>query len=146
MKNLIEQNRKTIVRFFESFTMGNDTDFESNLICEDVQFILSFAKLDGLTMVKNLFKTERIVFEDLKYNIKLEDVVVEESKGAAFWNMTGKQVGTFNGVPASFNEVNVPGASLFSFDESGKIKEIHIQIDLLSLMTQINGVKKLYDF
>lgn len=144
--NLIEQNRKTIVRFFESFTMGNDTDFESNFICEDVQFILSFAKLNGLPMVINLFNTERKVFEGLKYNIKIEDVVVEDAKGTAFWNMTGKQVGAFNGVPASFNEVDVPGASLFIFDDSGKIKEIHIQIDLLSLMTQINGIKKLFDF
>jgi len=144
--NRLEQNKKTIVRFFESFTMGNDFDFESNWIREDIQFILSFAHLDGLTMVKNLFQTEKNVFEDLKYNIVESDVIVEEFSGAAFWNMTGKQVGTFNGVPASLNQVNVPGASLFSFDVTGKIKEIRIQIDLLSLMTQINGVKKLYDF
>jgi len=144
--NLLEQNKKTIIRFIESFTMGSDLEFESNWIREDVQYILSFARLDGLTQVKNLFQAERNIFENLKYNIVESDVIVEDFSGAAFWNMTGKQVGTFNGVPASFNEVNVPGASLFSFDETGKIKEIRNQIDLLSLFTQINGITKLYDF
>jgi hypothetical protein len=126
--------------------MGNDLDFESNLISDKVQFILSFARLDGLSMVKNLFQTERNSFEELKYTVSESQIVVEEFKGSAFWNMTGRQIGPFNGVPASFNQVNVPGSSLFNFDESGKITAIHIQIDLLSLLTQINGVKKLYDF
>lgn len=144
--NRLEQNKKTIIRFIESFTMGRDLEFESNWIREDIQYILSFALLDGLTQVKNLFQAERNIFENLKYNIVESDVIVEEFSGAAFWNMTGKQVGTFNGIPASFNEVNVPGVSLFSFDETGKIKEIRNQIDLFSLLTQINGITKLYDF
>jgi len=144
--NRIEQNKITIIRFFECFTHDASLEFQENWIHEDVQFILSFAHLSGLTQVKNLFLKERSVFENLKYNLVQSNIVVEEFSGAAFWNMTGKQVYSWNGIPATFNEVNVPGASLFSFDDNGKIKEVRIQIDMFSFMTQLNAIKKLYDF
>lgn len=48
----------------------------------------------------------------LEYNLVDSDIVVEEFSGAAFWNMTGKQVYSWNGIPATFNEINVPVASI----------------------------------
>ena len=144
--NRLEQNKSTIIRFFECFSNESNFEFEENWIREDVQFILSFAQVAGLTQVRNLIQKERSVFENLKYTIIDSGLVLEEFSGAAFWLMTGKQVKSWNGIPATFNEINVSGATLFSFDVDGKIKEIQIQIDLLSLMSQINGIKKLYDF
>jgi predicted ester cyclase len=144
--NQLQQNKSTIIRFFECFSNDANLEFEENWIHKDVQFILSFSHVDGLTQVRNLIQKERSVFENLKYTIIDSGLVLEEFSGAAFWLMTGKQVDSWNGIPATCNEINVSGASLFSFDVDGKIKEIRIQIDLLSLMSQINGITKLYDF
>jgi hypothetical protein len=36
--------------------------------------------------------------------------------------------------------------SFFRFNEEGKINEVRVQNDVISLMNQIGGIKKLYEF
>jgi len=140
----LERNRNTIIRFFATQSSGIDFDFENDCISEDIQFILPFTILKGRESIRNLFQAERDIWQGLNYAILRENVIVESNKGAAFWNMSGKQIGVFHNVPPTQTDINIGGCSLFKFNEEGKITEIKIQIDLMNLMLQIKGIEVLY--
>ena len=72
--------------------------------------------------------------------------MAEDLKAANFWRMDSKHIGTWRNVPASNNVVSISGMTFFRFNEEGKIIEARVQNDVMSLMVQINGIKKLYDF
>lgn len=146
--NLIEKNTEAVHQFYEIVWSKGDIKLAQEICAPDLQFILAFAHLDGLDAFIKLVEKNRAIFENLTYSIPdpNTDIVVTETKAAAFWQMSAKHIGTWRNVPASDKNVGIFGMSFFRFNEEGKINEVRVQNDVMSLMNQIGGIKKLYDF
>lgn len=144
--NRIERNTEAVRQFLEVVWSFGDLKLAEEIVAPDFQFILAFAHLDGRDAFMALVDRNRSIFENLKYAVAEGDIVAEELKAAAFWQMSAKHIGTWRNVPASNRNVAISGMSFFRFNEEGKINEVRVQNDVMSLMTQIDGIKKLYDF
>jgi steroid delta-isomerase-like uncharacterized protein len=144
--NRIEKNTETVRQFYEAIWSRGDLIIAKELLSPDIQFILAFAHIDGFEAFSTLVNKNRIVFENLIYTVTDGDIVAEEMKAAAYWTMTSKHIGTWRNVPGSNKNVSIEGMSFFRFNEKGQINEVRVQNDVMSLMTQIDGIKKLYDF
>ncbi|RDB02705.1 ester cyclase [Runella aurantiaca] len=143
----IEQNRVAIRQFLEDVWSKGNVEIAEKIIDPNFQFILAFAHLDGRAAFMGLVERNRSIFENLTYSVESEDdIVADDTKGAAFWAMKSKHIGTWRNVPASYKDVAINGMTLFRFNEEGKIYEAKVQNDVMSLMSQIGGIKKLYDF
>jgi steroid delta-isomerase-like uncharacterized protein len=146
--NRIEKNTEAVRQFYEIVWSKGDIKLAQEICAPDLQFILAFAHLDGLDAFIKLVEKNRAIFENLTYTIPdpNTDIVVTETKAAAFWQMSAKHIGTWRNVPASDKNVGIFGMSFFRFNEEGKINEVRVQNDVMSLMNQIGGIKKLFDF
>ena len=146
--NTIEKNTEAALQFYELVWSKGDFKVAKEICAPDLQFILAFAHLDGLDAFITLVEKNRAIFENLTYVVPNPntDIVVSETKAAAFWQMSAKHIDTWRNVPASNKNVSINGMSFFRFNEEGKINEVRVQNDVMSLMHQIGGIKKLYDF
>jgi hypothetical protein len=144
--NRIEKNSASVRQFLEVIWSGGDLKLAEEIVAPDLQFILAFAHLDGRDAFLALVEKNRGIFENLKYVVAEGDIIAEEMKAAAFWQMSAKHIGTWRNVPASDKNVGISGMSFFRFNEEGKINEVRVQNDVMSLMNQIGGIKKLFDF
>lgn len=142
----IEQNTKTVREFMELVWSKGDVAVAERIVDPNFQFILAFAHLDGRDAFMGLVDRNRHIFENLTYSVEPDDIVAEERKAAVFWRMDSKHIGTWRNVPASNKVVWIYGMSFFRFNEAGKLTECRVQNDVMSLMNQIGGIKKLYDF
>ena len=144
--NRIEKNTEAVRQYFEVIWSLGDLKLAEEIVAPDLQFILAFAQLDGLDDFMALVEKNRTIFENLTYTVAEGDIIAEEMKAAAFWQLSAKHIGTWRNVPASNRNVTISGMSFFRFNEEGKINEVRVQNDVISLMNQIGGIKKLYEF
>jgi len=142
----IEENTKTVREFMELVWSKGEIEVAERIVDPNFQFILAFAHLDGREAFLGLVNRNRGVFENLTYTVAPDDIVAEELKAATFWTMSSKHIGTWRNVPASNKDVAIQGMTFFRFNDEGKLIEARVQNDVMSLMTQIGGIKKLYDF
>ncbi|GAB2558164.1 ester cyclase [Spirosoma aerophilum] len=142
----IEQNTKTVREFMELVWSKGDVDVAERIVDPNFQFLLAFAHLDGRDAFMGLVDRNRHIFENLTYSVEPDDIVAEDFKAAVFWRMDSKHIGTWRNVPASNKVVWINGMSFFRFNEAGQLTECRVQNDVMSLMNQIGGIKKLYDF
>lgn len=139
------ENENTVRRFYGDVWSRGDLAAADEILDPDVQFILSFAHLDGREALKRLVQANRVVFQDLTYDCAPDDVVADETKAVGYWTMTSRHVGEWRKVPASHKDVSIQGMSFFRFTPEGKIREVRVQNDVLGLMRQIGGVRMVYD-
>ncbi len=68
------------------------------------------------------------------------ETISTANAAASRGTVAGKHTGTFNGIPASNNDVNVDWISFATVDANGKISALHVQFNQVVFMTQL-GVK-----
>lgn len=143
----IEKNRQTIIRFLREVWSKADLETVDEILDPDFKFILAFAVIENREGFKKLLAVNHTVFQNLTYHVDDDegDVVADESRGAGFWRMTSKHIGTWRNVPASNADVNIKGITFFKFSPEGRLTEARVQNDVLSMMKQIGGVKMLYE-
>jgi steroid delta-isomerase-like uncharacterized protein len=88
----------------------------------------------GLENYKGHIRNCRSGFPDLKFTI--EDVIAERNEVVLHWKAHGTHRGDFLGMPATNKSANVQGTSICRF-ERGKIAEVWVDWNLLSLMEQL---------
>ena len=137
------ENETTIRRFFDDIWSKGDTNAIDELIDLDFKFVLAFAKFDTRDAFKKLVENNRNVFENLTY--VPNDIVADETKGAGWWTMSSKHVGTWRHVPASNKQVSIEGVSFFWFTPEGKLAKAVVENDVMGLMRQIGGVTMPYE-
>lgn len=142
----IEQNTQSAREFLEKVWSQGDRTVAERIIDPDFRFLLAFSHLDGRDTFLALVEKNRDTFENLTYSVAPDDIVAEELKAVAYWTMTFRHVKPWRNIPASNKQVSVDGMTFFRFNEAGNITEARVQNDVLSLMEQINGIQKLYDF
>ena len=67
------------------------------------------------------------------------DVIAEGDKVVVRWSVRGKHTGAFMGVPASGNQVDIPGISIYQV-RGGKIVEAWYSVDMLDAMRQLGAL------
>ena len=70
------------------------------------------------------------------YALVAEDLVVENDKAVVRFALRGKHQGNFMGIPATGNEINVPGIIIYRLAD-GNIVEHWMQIDSATMMQQL---------
>jgi len=142
-----KSNKEAIYRFMHEIWSQGNLETVDELFETEIKFILSFAQTHGKEQFKKLLNINRKVFEKLTYHVhdRENDIVADKKKGAAFWTMTGIHVGPWRNIPGTNKEVSIQGISFFKFNKEGKITEVRVQNDVIALMTQLNGVKMLFE-
>lgn len=129
----------TVRRFFTEIWSKGDMDTVDRIIDPNFAFILAFARTDNIDTFKTMVKNNRIAFENLTYVPK--DIVVDNSKGACWWSMSARHVGTWRNIPGSNKNVSIDGVTFFWFSPEGKLVRAVVENDVMGLMEQINGLK-----
>lgn len=94
-------------------------------------------EITGPELYKHLAEQTRSVFPDVHYAI--EDVLVDGSRVAVRWTMTGTHEGVVFGVAPTGEKVQIPGIEIDRF-EDGQLVAAWIQTDELGILEQIGGL------
>ena len=138
-----KENEDTIRRFFTEIWSKGDMDTIDEIIDPNFAFILAFARTNTIDKFKAMVKNNRIAFEGLTYVPR--DIIVADSKAACWWTMNARHVGTWRNIPGSNKNVSIDGVTFFWFSPQGKLAKAVVENDVIGLMTQINGVKLVYE-
>ena len=138
-----EHNEEAMRRFMSEIWSKGDMDAIDELIAPDFAFILAFARTDTIDAFKQLVTRNREVFQGLTY--VPNDVVADDEKGACWWTMSSRHVGTWRHVPASNEDVSIEGVTFFWFSPEGQFRKAVAHNDVLGLMRQIGGVELPYE-
>ena len=79
-------------------------------------------------------------FPDLKFTVI--DMVAENEKVVAFWNISGTHKGEFRGIPATGKTISVDGITMHHL-ANGKIMDSYVSWDMLSVMKQLGAIPTL---
>ena len=107
----------------------NDSNFSKNVVLR-----ASPTDVVGLDNFKAYYGNFLTGFSDIEFTIK--DIFGQGNKLVKYWNFKGKHTGSFFGIPASGNTVNIDGTTLVLMDK-GKIAEERDFFDNLEFMTQL---------
>ncbi|HKE34058.1 MAG TPA: ester cyclase [Candidatus Acidoferrum sp.] len=76
-------------------------------------------------------------FPDLKFTIL--DMVAENEKVVAFWNISGTHKGEFRGIAPTGKKVSVDGITMIQLSD-GKIMDSYVSLDMWSMMQQLGAL------
>ena len=76
-------------------------------------------------------------FPDLKFTVL--DMVAENEKVVAFWNILGTHKGEFRGIAPTGKKVSVDGITINQLSE-GKIMDSYVSLDMWSMMQQLGAI------
>jgi len=76
-------------------------------------------------------------FPDLKFTVL--DMVAENEKVVALWNITGTHKGEFRGIAPTGKKVSVDGITINQLAD-GKIMDSYVSLDLWSMMQQLGAI------
>ncbi len=70
----------------------------------------------------------------------IDHLIEEDGKVAVHGRWVGKHTGTFNGIPATGNDVNFTYSDLFIIEE-GKVTNEYFELNPMTFMTQIGALE-----
>jgi steroid delta-isomerase-like uncharacterized protein len=130
----LHHNKEIIHRYFEEWANRGDTTAADELIATNLTLRNPPAVLHSLDEYKKGMAGFHTAFPDLRFTI--EDEITEGDKIAARWTMRGTHLGEYQGRPPTGKTITVTGVSVFRIAD-GKIQEIHVNMDRLSMMDQL---------
>jgi steroid delta-isomerase-like uncharacterized protein len=123
---------KTAARtYFEQLLNHGNMAAADTIFAPDIQFHYPLADLDGADAVKAYVVAVRRAFPDIVFTVNT--LFSEGDHVAARWLLVGSQSGEFRGQAPTGRRVNVPGNTIFRF-EDGKIKEMWVAFDPAQLV------------
>lgn len=134
-----EQNLVTARRYFDDLLNQGRFSVMNEIVTEDFKFLLPTQEaLSGQDALRGYISYIRNAFSDLKFEIERESA--SDNKVAIRWRISGKQVGEFNGLPASGVQVSEYGIDFFEF-WNGKIRTAHVIANQFGLTNQMMARK-----
>jgi len=131
-----EDNRRVIQNFFEQVLNRRNLSVLSDFVSKDyVEHSPTPDQDPGLEGVRHHIETFFTAFSNTRY--ELEDTIAEGSRVVARWTLTGRHTGAFIGVAPTGKDIKTSGIDIY-YLETGKIKEHWHEIDMLSLIAQLN--------
>jgi predicted ester cyclase len=139
----IARNRAVVERFFAGTHSKNISDIDviddtvsTNIVCHG----FPGAEISDHEAYKNFFRVFRRSFNDMDWTVHA--LVADEQFVAVRWEIQATFVGDFAGVKADGRRVSFDGTVFYRM-ENGLIAETWLQINELSLLSQIGAIPAL---
>jgi steroid delta-isomerase-like uncharacterized protein len=134
----VEENKAIDLRFVEEVLNQHDLDVLPDLVADDfVEQNPPPGQGPGLEGLRQFLAQLFEAFPDLRWRV--EEMVAEGDRVAAWSTWTGTHRGTFFGVPPSGRSVSVEAWTIDHFRD-GKVAESRIIMDVMGLMQQVGAI------
>ena len=130
----IEENKRTVRRFFEVGPSKGDLDAANELLTPGFVLHVPLPCSPGVQGIDEVVTACRAAFENL--NVTVEDMLAEEDRVAARFTARGIHKGPFMGLPPTGKPITMTGMEIFRL-ENGKIAELWGEANLIGLMQQL---------
>lgn len=134
-----EDNQALVARYFNEVMNEGKIDVIDEIAAPNAAFRIPTLPepLIGPEKIKDFARGLYTAFPDLKFTIERQ--ITEADKVATRWFLVGTHKGIFLGVPPSGRKMTDQGIDVFII-AGGKIAEIWVNEDSLSMLRQIGGV------
>ena len=130
----IEENKRTVRRFFEVGPSKGDLDAANELLAPGFVLHVPLPCSPGIQGIDEVVTACRAAFENL--NVTVEDMLAEEDRVAARFTARGIHKGPFMGLPPTGKPIVMTGIEIFRL-ERGRIAELWGEANLIGLMQQL---------
>jgi steroid delta-isomerase-like uncharacterized protein len=131
-----KENKALVRRFVEEFWNEGNTTAADELMTIDAAIYLPTGEVVNPDELKSFVGTWRESFPD--WHSTVEELIAEGDRVAERWTGRGTHRGELQGIPSTGKRVEVPG-SVFYRIVGGKIVEFRGQLDMMSLMQQLDA-------
>ena len=132
-------NKSLVRRMYEEVWNGRRLEVARELISPSHAVQLTDAADSGVgpeAYARNV--TEFVnAFPDLKFTVL--DMIAENDKVVAFWNISGTHQGEFRGIAATGKKISVDGITINQL-ANGKIMDSYVSVDMWGMMRQLGAV------
>ena len=132
-----EENKALVRRFVEEFWNEGTAAAADELMAIDAAIHMPTGEVVNLDGLKSFAGTFRGAFPD--WHSTFEELIAEGDRVAERWTGRGTHRGELQGIPPTGKRVEVPG-SVFYRIVGGKIVEFRGQLDMMSLMQQLDVI------
>src|SRR5215467_1660693 len=132
-------NKSIVRRMYEEVWNKRNLEAAKELIAPSHAVQLFDAADSGVgpeAYARNVVQFVR-AFPDLKFTVL--DMVGENEKVVALWNISGTHKGEFRGIAATGKKVSVDGITISQLAD-GKIIDSYVSLDLWSMMQQLGAI------
>jgi predicted ester cyclase len=138
MRRLSTKQKKAIVyRFIDEAYNKRNLTVGDELLATNVVLHVSNSDIEGAEGWKQYAHSFLDGFSDIVVSVK--DIIVEGEKVVANWICNGIHTGELHGISPTGKQVTWTGIAIYRFG-GGKIEEVWIWNDLLSLLRQLGVV------
>ena len=140
MLDLAKRN-KELMKKFERMINTADDGLAAELVADDAPFYTpaSPEPLYGGKGYLSVVHWMRQGFSDVQW--KLNDMVADEEKVAAYWTLTGTHDGEFLGIHPTGNKISVSVMNFYYFNAQGKITNDIAAEGMIGILRGIGAVK-----
>ena len=132
-------NKSLVRRMYEEVWNGRRLEVARELISPSHAVQLTDAADSGVgpeAYARNV--TEFVnAFPDLKFTVL--DMIAENDKVVAFWNISGTHNGEFRGIAPTGRKISVDGITINQL-ANGKIMDSYVSVDMWGMMRQLGAV------
>ena len=132
-------NKSIVRRMYEEVWNKRNLEVAKDLISSSHAMQLTDLPDSGIgpeAYARNVVEWVR-AFPDLKFTIL--DMVAENEKVVAFWNISGTHKGEFRGIAPTGKKVSVDGITINHLT-GGKIMDSYVSLDYWSMMQQLGAI------
>ena len=132
-------NKSIVRRMYEEVWNKRNLEVAKELIAASHAVQLFDAADSGVgpeAYARNVVQFVR-AFPDLKFTIL--DMVAENEKVVAFWNISGTHKGEFRGIAPTGKKISVDGITINQLAD-GKIMDSYVSVDMWSMMKQLGAI------
>lgn len=132
-------NKSIVRRMYEEVWNKRNLEVAKDLISSSHAMQLTDLPDSGIgpeAYARNVVEWVR-AFPDLKFTIL--DMVSENEKVVAFWNISGTHKGEFRGIAPTGKKVSVDGITINHLT-GGKIMDSYVSLDYWSVMQQLGAI------
>ena len=130
----LEKDLKMYQDVWNTFLNGDTSVVNSNNFTEDVVVVTAEGNITGIEAVKNHYMNYLIGFSEIEWKIK--DAFGQGDRLVKHWNFKGKHTGSFFGIPATGNYLDLSGTTMVTM-RNGKIAKEHDFFDMKSMLDQL---------
>ena len=119
---------------WNTFLAGDTSVVNSTNFTEDVIVVTAEGNIIGIDAVKNHYMNYLTGFSEIEWKIK--DAFGQGERLVKHWNFKGKHTGSFFGIPATGNLLDLSGTTMVTM-KNGKIAKEHDFFDMKSMLDQL---------
>ena len=137
----LAKRNKELMKKFEQMINTADDELAAELVADDAPFYTpaSPEPLYGGKGYLSVVHWMRQGFSDVQW--KLNDMVADEEKVAAYWTLTGTHDGEFLGISPTGNKISVSVMNFYYFNAQGKITNDIAAEGMIGILRGIGAVK-----